>query len=180
MMIIYSLIGGMTLQIKSIKHHGALHRLWHENVILVSEANFLIGMNYNTFVTEANGKEWQTDGLALFYFPVDKWFHVIILFQDQDDYSYYCNIASPPTVSESILTYIDYDIDVIVRKDYTYEIVDEAEYMEHAEKWQYSANVKMNVQHAINELIGFINERQDPFNEEFVHYWYDRCNEKDK
>lgn len=165
------------MQIKSVKHHGGLHRLWHENVVLADEGDVLIGMNKNTPVTEASGKAWQTNGLALFYFPVDKWFHVIILFQERDDYSYYCNIASPPDMSEGILTYIDYDVDVIVTKDYTYEIVDEAEFMDHAKKWRYSAELQSTVQAAIKEVIELIHKRQAPFNEEFVHYWYDRCNE---
>lgn len=162
------------IQITSMKHDGSVHRIWHENIILGEQKNVLIGKNEHTVVTEANGHKWHTSGLAIFYFPIDTWFNIVILVTNKGQYSFYCNIASPFTMNNHVLTYTDYEIDIIVENDLTYQIVDESEYETNCIKWNYSKDIQRNVYDAIKEVIQLINNRQAPFNEQFVHYWYDK------
>lgn len=166
------------IQIKSLKHDQSIHRIWHENNILHMNDQELIGKNVNTFVTEASGKVWQTNGLSIFCFYPYQWFNIIIVFSNKDTYYYYVNIASPYEMTGNILTYIDYDIDFIVNKDYTYKTVDVDEYRAHSKRYDYNENVKEAVEGAVHTVKQMIRERQAPFNEQFINSWYDRVYRK--
>src|SRR5699024_2031388 len=143
----------------------SIHRIWHENIIFRKNEEAIIGKNDQTIVTEANGKQWQTSSVGIFYFPINKWYNIVIVFENKDDYFYYCNIASPIREEAGVLSYIDYDIDIIVESDYTYEIVDEAEYKTHQKKYGYSHMIDVNVRASIREIKKRIQKRQAPFNE---------------
>lgn len=158
-----------------MKHHGGTHRTWYENDILHIDETKIIGMNYYTTVSEANGDIWKTSTLAIFYFPVDEWFNVIIMFDETGNYSFYCNIGSPYSINKNVLSYIDYDIDIIVQQDFTYEIIDIDEYEKHGALWGYSHTIKQQISAAIEVLLEMIETKQAPFNEQFVDYWYDRA-----
>lgn len=163
------------MQIKSMKHHGGTHRIWHENKILHKDETEIIGMNNCTSVSESDGRVWKTSGLAIFYFSEDQWFNIIIMFDEAGKYSFYCNIASPYSIDKNVLSYIDYDIDVIVQQDFTYKIVDIDEYEKHESLWGYTHKIKQQISKAINVLLQMIETKQAPFNEQFVYYWYDRA-----
>ncbi|HLS23578.1 MAG TPA: DUF402 domain-containing protein [Pseudogracilibacillus sp.] len=158
------------IKIVSKKHDGSFHRSWEKNIVLDKNELTLIGGNDKTIVQEPNRPPWITTEPALFYFHRNLWFNVIVLLLD-DDYLYYCNISSPFTKKGHVLTYIDYDIDVIVRSDYSYEIVDVDEYKYHKEKYHYPESVMENIDQALEQIQLFIKSRKDPFNEDFVQKW---------
>lgn len=159
-----------TFEIVSKKHDGRLHRKWVTNRLFHSDDRNVIAANYRTIVIEQNNDKWCTVDPAISYFHQDYWFNVIIIFQGSTHY-YYCNLASPYKWKDQTLTYIDYDIDVIVAADYTYEIVDRMEFIENSNKLSYPIQIKREVERAIVQLQEMIRLRKGPFHPRFVEKW---------
>ena len=61
------------------------------------------------------------------------------------------------------MDFIDLDIDVLVWKDLTFEILDLDEYRENSVKFGYSAELKSKVENALSELLHLIEMREFPF-----------------
>lgn len=158
--------------IRSEKADRSMHRIWHENTLLKETEDYIIGANENTPVTDAENKIVQTDGLSLFYFSKIDYFNIIIVFAGEHRY-YYCNLASPARWEEGVLVYTDYDLDLVVKEDFTYEVLDEAEFADNKAYYKYDDQVVEKVGAALHRLKRMIADRQAPFNDQFVQYWYD-------
>lgn len=157
-------------KIVSFKHDGRFHRSWEENDLLYYKGDVLIGSNQHTLVTESKGSQWYTKEPALFYFHHAYWFNIIILFT-KDDYYFYCNISSPFTWHHEEVHYIDYDIDIIVRSNLTYTIVDRDEYNIHKRKYNYPSSLQQNIEKAIRQLMYRIKNQKEPFSPSFINKW---------
>lgn len=161
---------GDIVKITSYKHNGSLNRRWEKNTILAVNDTHIIGMNDRTTVTDKTGQEIQTVFPALFYFNMQEWFNVIYNFVPHQAF-FYCNIGSPPKIAEKTIQYIDYDIDVIVHPDFTYNIKDLDEYEENQQFYRYSIEVKNNVEQAMEQMKKYIEERKVPFRTDFIQKW---------
>lgn len=161
---------GDVVKIASYKQDGSLNRRWEQNTILAVNDTHIIGMNDRTIVTNKAGQEIQTVFPALFYFDVREWFNVIYNLLPHQAF-FYCNISSPPEVADKTIQYIDYDIDVVVRPDFTYNIKDLDEYEENQQFYHYSTEVKKHVEQALGQLKQYIEERKVPFQTEFIQEW---------
>lgn len=166
---------GTVFQIHSYKHDGTLHRQWLKNIILYETEHMIIGTNNETNVIEADKKEWTTEERALFYFPKHYWFNVVYIFREETPY-FYCNISSPFTYRNNILTYVDYDLDVIVNNDFSYKLLDEDEYALNKRLMNYNDEIDREIRKNVVILKKWIEERKDPFNERFIHNWANEMN----
>ena len=77
------------------------------------------------------------------------------------------------TISEA-LKYIDYDLDVKVYPDMTYEILDIDEYNEHKKVMNYPDVLDKILHNHIDYLIKWIRQGKGPFSPDFVDNWYER------
>lgn len=161
-----------SIVIESIKYDRSLHRRWLENTLLDVGIDTLIGANDRTFVEEPGRPKWRTTEPAIFYFDRRYWFNIITLLKDNDFY-FYCNLSSPFTYTHPIVQYIDFDIDVIVHSDFTYDIVDIDEYEMNKQRFSYPPTVQHSISRDLQRLQTWINNRKDPFNESFVNQWYE-------
>jgi protein associated with RNAse G/E len=78
---------------------------------------------------------------------------------------WYCNVNLPPVIDESSITYVDLDLDLIVRADFSYQILDSEEFEQHARIFGYPQEVQESAHKALTELISRIEARQFPFNQ---------------
>ncbi len=161
------------VRIESYKHNGTLHRAWKESFVLKDGEPFILA-NHGTEVTEQDGKTWVTSELAICQFHRNRWFHTIILFKEDINYSYYCNIASPFKVERGVLSYIDYDLDLVVDMDGNMKWLDHAEFMENKIRYSYSEKILEEIAMAASQLEDWVRKGLDPFNPSFVSYWYHR------
>ncbi len=173
------------MQIKSFKHNGHIHRIWQENWLMpadyldprhASEA-WLILINSHTRILESNGQEWVSRIPAVSFFIPEEWYNIVALMEDTG-IRYYCNIASPPYRNGSSLTYIDYDLDVIVTPDGLHQIVDEGEYHRHKSLYHYSEAVQGKVQEGLDKLIERIDRRASPFSDALAESYFARWKEQ--
>jgi protein associated with RNAse G/E len=65
------------------------------------------------------------------------------------------------------LDYVDLDIDILVWKDFSYQILDSDEFLENAKRFSYSDEMRKKVRAARDELISLIETRTFPFDYKF-------------
>lgn len=171
--------------IKSFKHNGSLHRMWLENWrvpagLLKPEhaaEDMAVLVSNQTPIVEADGKEWVSRVPGVSFFIPGKWYNIVALIE-AEGVRYYCNIASPPYFSGNTLTYIDYDLDVVVQRDGTRHIVDWDEYDRHQVIYHYSDLVKQKVQAGLDGLLARIDGHAPPFGNravlDYFALWKDR------
>ncbi len=104
------------------------------------------------------------------YYWLDRWYSIFVFLEaDGTTKLYYCNVNMPPTISSSVLSYIDLDIDIVVQPDFSYQILDQEEFAANATRYGYPEQVKTQVQRAVDELISMIKQRQIPFVDPIRH-----------
>lgn len=177
--------GNGTVVIKSFKHDGHLHRMWLENWSVPSERVFpgdaaesaKVFVNCHTRIREADGREWVSKIPGVSFFIPDRWYNIVALIA-KEGVRYYCNVASPFYFYGSVLTYIDYDLDVILTPKNEVTILDEDEYNRHKKLYHYPPNVECKVQEGLQELLERARQRQAPFDDECVLAYYEMWKER--
>ncbi|MDY0407559.1 DUF402 domain-containing protein [Virgibacillus soli] len=164
---------GTSVKIKSYKHDGHLHRVWQKTLVLKGNETVVIGANDKTEVLESDGRTWITREPAICYFHAAYWFNIIGMLRDDGIY-YYCNISSPFLFEEGSIKYIDYDLDLKVYPDMTYDILDEDEYELHKQKMNYPEALDQILYTQVGQLIKWVQQRKGPFAPGFVDQWYER------
>ncbi|MBW7474919.1 DUF402 domain-containing protein [Paenibacillus oenotherae] len=166
--------------IKSFKHNGHLHRTWLENWQVPSgllqpehaAESMIVLINRQTPIQEADGKTWISRVPAVSFFIPGEWFNVVALLENAG-IRYYCNIASPLFYQQGVLTYIDYDLDVILPHGGSAQVVDREEYEQHKAVYHYSAVVDLKVMNGLQALTQRIEMRQTPFHDDVVMAYYE-------
>ena len=98
------------------------------------------------------------------YYWLDRWFNIFRFNEpDGDLRNFYCNINMPPHFENDVLDYVDLDIDVLVWKDFTFEILDTDEFRENALRYNYPQELKSKVESSILEIVDLLNKRKFPF-----------------
>lgn len=171
--------------IKSFKHDGHLHRVWQRNWLVPHaemldihrQENMLVVINKQTPIVEADGKTWVSRVPAVSFFIPGCWYNIVALIEDSG-VRYYCNIASPVYSSSGIITYIDYDLDVVLTMDGRCYVVDEDEYEQHRTLYHYSSEVEAKAREGLTNLLDRIEMRSAPFLEQQVLHYYDKWAER--
>lgn len=169
------------MTIKSFKHDGSLHRVWMENWQVPKERlhpehrmhSVWILLNDQTTIVEADGKQWISRVPAVSFFMPKLWFNVVALIEDKG-IRYYCNLASPPYRYGDILTYIDYDLDVVILPDGSVHELDRDEYQRHKAEYRYSQTVEDEVEAGLRMLQQVIDSRGFPFGDTEVYSYYEQ------
>ncbi|GAB3804130.1 DUF402 domain-containing protein [Virgibacillus kimchii] len=141
--------------------------------MLKGTESVVIGANDKTLVWESDGRSWITREPAICYFHSKHWFNIIGMLRNDGIY-YYCNISSPFVFDDEALKYIDYDLDVKVYPDMTFELLDEDEYEEHRMLMSYPGVLDRILHNNVNYLIRWVRQRHGPFSPDFVDQWYER------
>jgi protein associated with RNAse G/E len=78
-------------------------------------------------------------------------------------YRYYADVALPPEVAPGVVTYVDLELDVVVRPDLGYEIVDRDEFEEACRTMPIPGDVRIRAEAAVGEIEEMIRRREAPF-----------------
>ena len=143
---------GDKLQIQCYKHDSKIHRAWDEAVLLDIKKDYLVFGNNKTKVIESSGSVWQTKEPAIMYFFKDRWYNIIAQLK-KDGIYYYCNIATPYLIENDTIKYIDYDLDLRIFPTGEYKILDKMEYLYHKKIMNYTQDLDIVVNKALEELI---------------------------
>ena len=162
---------GTEVFIQSYKHNGSLHRTWCKGFVLESDENRFVAVTNKAWVIEGDGRKWFTREPAVCFFWTHRWYNVIAMLRKSGIY-YYCNLASPSLYDGEAIKNIDYDLDIKLYPDLSYQILDENEYNLHAREMRYPQNVRNIVERSVNLLIDEMDRGNDPFNQECIENYY--------
>lgn len=166
--------------IKSFKHDGSLHRVWQENWEVPShllhpahaDGSVWVYLNDRTTIIEHDGKTWISRTPAVTFFLPNEWFNVVALLENKG-IRYYCNLASPPYRYGDVLTYIDYDLDIVLLPDGSMHELDWDEFLRHKAEYKYSQTVQTHIETGMRKLKLAMRSLSTPFGDESVYRYYD-------
>lgn len=154
--------------INSRKYDGRIHRTWKAKLIK-SEDSLL------TFVGEFD-KEVEHPQLGVIrrgtisyeFYWLDRCYNVF-RFHNSDGQlrNFYCNINLPPKFKKGVLDYIDLDVDLLIWKDFSYQILDLDEFEENARRFSYPDVLRQTVRDNLSELIALAENKFFPFDAKF-------------
>lgn len=151
--------------INTRKLDGKIHRSWKAD--LIEKKDSLLTF-IGEFESEVNHSELGVIGrgtVSYEYYWLDRWYNVFLFKEPNGDFrNFYCNVNMPPTFENNVLNYIDLDIDILVWKDFSYEVLDEDEFKENAELYNYSEELKQKVFENVSILTKMIENKEFPFN----------------
>lgn len=93
------------------------------------------------------------------------WFSLMVCKSNAGSINHvYANVNTPYEFVGDQFSYIDLDIDVLIKPDYSIEILDEDEFMENIKDGQYKDDWVNNVWLAVKHITEMVNSREEPFN----------------
>lgn len=151
------------------KHDGAEYRRWRGRLVEQQGPLLVLHAEFDVDVSHHLLGEIKCGTRLIEYYWLDRWYNVF-RFLDADGCTrlYYCNINKPPAFDGRQLSYIDLDIDVIVKPDYSYEVQDLDEFEMNSIAYGYTDEEREKVEKALEALTGLIQSRQFPFASEPV------------
>lgn len=166
--------------IKSFKHDGSLHRMWLENWRIPAHkllpehaaAAMRVYLNDHTPIVECDGHRWVSRSPAVSFFLPGEWYNVVALIEEEG-IRYYCNVASPPYYYDHVVTYIDYDLDVVVRLGEGMRVLDKEEYRRHRLLYRYGSQVEAAVEEGMRSLKNAVSRSAVPFDDHAVRRYYE-------
>ncbi|HVF42459.1 MAG TPA: DUF402 domain-containing protein [Pyrinomonadaceae bacterium] len=153
------------ITVRSLKHGGRPHRTWRarlearEGSLIVLDAFFAEEVRHPILGTIEAGT------LSKEYFWTDRWYSVFRFGSpaNGDLINFYCNVNTPARLEDGALCFTDLDVDVLVRPDLTYSILDEDEFERHAELYSYPPEFRERAREALRGLVSLIENRRFPF-----------------
>ncbi len=155
------------LSIHAYKHNAVLYRAWEDSKILEINEDSIVLINDKVKVMEVDGRKWRTKEPAILFFYKDNWFNIIVQFKKRGIF-YYCNIASPYVIEEETLKYIDYDLDLRVFPDGSYNVLDQSEYDYNKIEMNYPKEIDNITDDAMKKLIEMCINKSGPFDKNLL------------
>lgn len=98
------------------------------------------------------------------YYWLRRWYNVFRFHEPDGGFrNYYCNISMPPTMEGRFLDYVDLDIDVVVWKDLSFEVLDRDDFERNKSRYEYPPDIIETAHSSLDELIKKIADREFPF-----------------
>lgn len=152
------------ITINSRKFDGTIHRSWKAELVKKDETLLIFVGQFKSEITHPKLGIIRRNTVSYEYYWLERWYN-IFRFHEPDGAlrNYYCNINMPPTFENNVLDYIDLDIDILVWKDFEYEVLDRDEFEENAKIFKYSDEIKKKVLDNLSKLEKMIRMRNFPF-----------------
>ena len=146
-------MSGNIFTVNSRKYDLSIRRSWEAQFLRRSNESIeLVGRFAEEVDHPDLGRiEKGTASHEIFYF--DRWYNYFI-FQHPDESlrNYYFNICMPPKVGDSVVDYVDLDIDLILWPDGELVTLDIEEFEVNARKYHYPTQVQHKVLETLEEL----------------------------
>ncbi|MGQ0761447.1 MAG: DUF402 domain-containing protein [Acidobacteriota bacterium] len=155
-----------TIIVRVLKYDGTEYRRWQARVARCNDSLVVLDAEFDYDVKHEVLGEIPRGTRTAEYYWFDRWYNIFhFLKTDGSSRFWYCNINTPPTFENGVLSYIDLDIDVLVQPDFTYQVLDFNEFEQNAFIFGYPDEVRHEVQCAVGEVTSLIEARQFPFME---------------
>ena len=158
---------GRVTPIHITKYDGSYHRRWPVYYVQRKGPLYLTEARAGEHVTRTpdpadDPAPWPIPSSGPVYLWEDRWYNVARGPRD-GRMRYYVNIATPVTFDGAAFHCIDLDLDVSWYTDTEPQVLDEHEFLDHAERMRYPAEVIEQARAAVDEVLTMIAARAFPF-----------------
>lgn len=154
--------------INSRKYDGTIHKSWKARLESETESLLTFIGEFESDINHPLLGVIRRNTVSYEYYWKNEWFNIFRFHEPEGDLrNFYCNINLPPKFSDCILDYIDLDIDVLVWKDFSHQILDLDEFENHAVKYNYTIEMIEKVNSTLKTLISMIERKTFPFDYKF-------------
>jgi protein associated with RNAse G/E len=157
------------VQSTSFKHDGSVAKIFHGMKLIQHDADVCVqfsDVGARVDVVNKNS-HWIAQYSAYKVYPKNAWYNFVIV-EKEGGLEYYCNVAAPPEIdADGNVTYIDYDVDVILSPDGTITVHDEEQFASRVTLMGYSDDIVTKVQAKTAWLVHALTERSCYFSADF-------------
>ncbi|GIU81134.1 MAG: hypothetical protein KatS3mg006_0198 [Pyrinomonadaceae bacterium] len=153
------------LNINARKLNQKTQKSWQAELITQNEKFILLSGQFEKEIWHPHLNVIRRGTISYEFFWWEKWYSIFRFHEPDGKFKiFYCNINLPPIVSDNTLDYVDLDIDIIVREDMSYKILDLEEFQQNSLKFSYPEEIVKKCFKSLCELQAMINARSFPFN----------------
>ncbi len=158
-----------TYTMKAYKYDGRIH--YEQELDFVSRENevlTLAGKKGRQLKHHTRNAIFSFDKNTLEYFFTDRWYTAALVFDEEGRVvQVYCNISKPAEIDDNIVSFVDLDVDVIV-KDGKIEVIDIDEFEEHKVLYGYGEVIEKKVFETVELVKNNILKKRFPFNRDIL------------
>lgn len=155
---------GEEITVRSFKHGGRPHRTWRARLERIEGPLVVLDAFFAEEVTHPILGRIEAGTPSREYFWTDRWYSVFRFGTPEGALrNFYCNLGTPALLEARTLSFTDLDIDLLVRPDFSYTVLDEDEFHAHAEAYSYPPLYRARAREALAELVSMIEGRRFPF-----------------
>lgn len=154
------------IRVRVLKYDGTIHRTWTARVAKQTESQLVLDAVFDEEIEHDLIGTIACGTVSTEYYWLDRWYNVF-RFSDRSGTlnSFYCNVNMPPSFDGHVLQYVDLDIDVLVKPDFSYQVLDLEDFETNARAYDYPSDVRENAHAALAEMVQLIETRSFPFDE---------------
>lgn len=150
--------------INSRKYDGSIHRTWNAELKSQKESLLIFEGVFEEEIKHSILGVIRRGTISYEYYWTDRWYNIFRFHEPNGDLrNFYCNVSQPPTMNGNILDYTDFDIDILVNADLSYQILDVDEFNENRRLLGYTSEIVKKVDKSVSELINLIENKDFPF-----------------
>lgn len=147
------------------KFDGQIHQTWKAELIKTHSSLLVFKGVFGKEIKHYHLGVIKPGTIAYEYFWLNKCYSIFKFLEPDGRFrNFYCNINQHPILSESVLDYVDLDIDILVWEDCSFEILDLDEFAENSQKYNYPADLIAKVDETLKELLYLLENKSFPFN----------------
>ena len=155
---------GEIFTINARRADGKIYRNWQAELVEETADYWLFVGKFSATIEHQQIGIIEQGTISYEYFWKNRWYSIFRFHHPSGELrNFYCNVNQPPSFSKNVLDYIDLDLDVLVWKDLSYQVLDLDEFQTNSVAMNYSADLKKNVQKGLDEIIHLIKNRLFPF-----------------
>lgn len=155
---------GPLITVNSRKFDGKIHRTWKAELVEEDADMYLFVGKFENEVQHSNLGVVRPGTMSYEYYWKNRWFNVFRFHEPEGELrNFYCNVNRPPVLNENVLDYIDLEIDVLVWKNFSVEILDLDEYEQSARIYNFPSEIRSKARASLDELLEMIEARSFPF-----------------
>lgn len=153
-----------TIRVNSRKFDRTIRKSWTCELVERAEPLLVLRGEFDENISHPDLGEIKRGTVSYEYYWLDRWYNVFRFHDPNGSFrNYYCNINTPPTFANSVLDYVDLDIDILVWEHGVAEVVDYQDFEANAVKFGYPDAIRQRVVETVYDLIGQIEVRNFPF-----------------
>lgn len=153
-----------TVTINSRKYDLSISRSWQCKFLEQNESLLTFVGEFDRDVEHSDLGFIRRGTISYEYYWLDRWYNIFRFHEQGGELrNFYCNINMPPKFENSVLDYVDLDIDILVSPDFSYKVLDVEDFETNSAKFDYPEQLTKNVWQAVDMVLELLNKRQFPF-----------------